>query len=199
MNGIEKVTDRIIADARKEALNIINRAEAEAGRMAQGFQQMAQSEYDELVAEGAEVARQHEERIVSNARMDMSRELLGIKQEMVTETLARALDMLSKLPEGDYISLLSRLAAKASETGREELILSEADCRRYGSQIVSAANSALADAGRPAGLTLSAETRSMTGGVILKNDDIEVNCSLESLVYSRRDEFATIASGTLFG
>ena len=49
----------------------------------------------------------------------------------------------------------------------------------YGEQVTAAANQKLGKNGK---LTLAAETRPIQGGVILKQGDIEVNCSLETQV-----------------
>ena len=96
----------------------------------------------------------------------------------VIEILERAaLKQLSELPDGEYVGLLAGLAAKASSTGREEVILSQKDRARYGKQVVTQANERLGDGH----LTLSVQTRPIRGGLILSDGDVEVNCTFETL------------------
>lgn len=47
-------------------------------------------------------------------------------------------------------------------------------------------------------LTLSAETRELAGGLILKQGDIEVNCSVDTLLELSRGELAARVAEVLF-
>ena len=61
------------------------------------------------------------------------------------------------------------------------------------------ADELLQKAGKPAQLTLSAETRPIRGGVVLKNGLIETNCSLGTLVDGLRPELSGKVAARLFG
>ena len=87
------------------------------------------------------------------------------------------------------------LAAKASSTGREEVILSQKDRARYGKQVVTQANERLGDGH----LTLSVQTRPIRGGLILSDGDVEVNCTFETLVRLLRGEMDRTVVEVLFG
>lgn len=103
---------------------------------------------------------------------------------MRERAFAAALKQLSELPDEEYVGLLAGLAAKASSTGREEVILSQKDRARYGKQVVTQANERLGDGH----LTLSVQTRPIRGGLILSDGDVEVNCTFETLVRLLRGE-----------
>ena len=84
-----------------------------------------------------------EERL-SHAAILAARNLrLSTEQEMRERAFAAALKQLSELPDGEYVGLLAGLAAEASSTGREEVILSQKDRARYGKQVVTQANEKL--------------------------------------------------------
>ena len=91
--------------------------------------------------------------------------------------------------------LLAGLAAEASSTGREEVILSQKDRARYGKQVVTQANERLGDGH----LTLSVQTRPIRGGLILSDGDVEVNCTFETLVRLLRGEMDRTVVEVLFG
>ena len=90
---------------------------------------------------------------------------------------------------------LAGLAAEASSTGREEVILSQKDRARYGKQVVTQANERLGDGH----LTLSVQTRPIRGGLILSDGDVEVNCTFETLVRLLRGEMDRTVVEVLFG
>lgn len=48
-------------------------------------------------------------------------------------------------------------------------------------------------------LTLSGETRSIQGGLVLSDGDVEVNCTFETLVRLQRGELDREISKLLFG
>ena len=52
MDGIEKITGRIVADAQKEADAILAEARRQAGEIAARYEAQAQKEREEIVARG---------------------------------------------------------------------------------------------------------------------------------------------------
>ena len=68
----------------------------------------------------------------------------------------------------------------------------------YGKKVTAAANSALAAQGRPAELTLADDVRDIDGGAVLKDGNIEVNCSLASLIEAKREELSVETAQNLF-
>ena len=80
---------------------------------------------------------------------------------------------------------------------KAEEIIHRANLR--GDDIIRDANELLQKAGKPAQLTLSAETRPIRGGVVLKNGLIETNCSLGTLVDGLRPELSGKVAARLFG
>ena len=130
------------------------------------------------------------------------------------------------LPEGEYVSLLARIAVKASQTGREELIFSPKDREKVGAKVVAEANRLRSGAPAPekadgtlkgalkevgsavaaaasqiktgTAFTLASDTREMAGGVILRDGSIEINCAFETQLRLLRDSMAGEVAGILF-
>ena len=99
------------------------------------------------------------------------------------------------LPEEQYVALLAKLAAEASVTGEEEIVLNARDRAAVGQKVVDAANAKLSG-GK---LTLSADTGDFKGGLILRRGSIEANCTAELLVELRREDMAAELARVLFG
>ena len=197
MNGIEKISARILADAEAEAAAIRGQAEEKAAQIAADYDKKIAAEQQRLSAE-AEAAKQLE-RDQGAARMAARRQLLETKQALVDKAFRQAEQQLRSLPQAEYEALCAHLACGASTSGCEELIFSAEDRERVGAAVTAKANELLQKAGKPAQLTLSAETRPIRGGVVLKNGLIETNCSLGTLVDGLRPELSGKVAARLFG
>ena len=90
------------------------------------------------------------------------------------------------------------MAGEAAVTGQEEVVLNARDAAAVGAKAVKAANELLAKRSLPGMLTLSAETREMSGGLVLKQGDIEVNCTVDTLLDLSRGELAARVAEVLF-
>ncbi len=194
MNGIDKITERITMDAQADANAILARAKEDASAVLANYQKMAEDEKNRLLEEGRKKTAEREIRMVSVAELEGRKQLLSVKQQLISEAFAKALDSLLHLPTEEYVSLLTNLVANAA-AGNEELLFSEKDWDAYGEQVTAAANQKLGKNGK---LTLAAETRPIQGGVILKQGDIEVNCSLETQVRMMKEELALEIAAVLF-
>ena len=192
MNGIQAITAQIIADAQTEADRILAQARARAKECLSAYQEQAYIQSTALLERSERESDLREERL-SHAAILAARNLrLSTEQEMRERAFAAALKQLSELPDGEYVA---GLAAKASSTGREEVILSQKDRARYGKQVVTQANERLGDGH----LTLSVQTRPIRGGLILSDGDVEVNCTFETLVRLLRGEMDRTVVEVLFG
>lgn len=227
MNGIEKITAKIAADAEAEVKNL--RAETDAKIAAIQAQTAAQAEQERqaVLARGTKAAAERQERLESAAQMEKRKLTLAAKQEVVGEAFEQAVEKLCALPDKELIPLLTALAVEVSSTGKEALIFSVKDRARIGKQVVIAANEELvkkAAPGLPSSyadnkvgaflgkvvnttaavvtgtgqLTLSEQTRPIRGGFILVDDDVEVNCTFETLVRMQREKLEREVANVLF-
>ena len=193
MNGIEKITQLIESDAQAEIDRILGDARDEAARIAAQYQGQADAEAAELAAKNEKAAAEREERLVSAAQMEARKVTLGAKQEMVEKAYIRALEKLCAMPDEQYAAVLADLLVQASSSGREEAVFSKEDRERVGKAAVEKANKA---SGKK--LVLSAETQPIRGGFILKDKNVEVNCTFETLVRMARNEIVGDVTKALF-
>ena len=193
MNGIEKITQRIASDAQAEVDRILGDARDEAGHIAASYRAQADAEAAELAAKNEKAAAEREERLVSAAQMEARKVQLAAKQEMVEKAYIQALDKLCALPEEQYVAILADLLVKASSNGKEEAVFTPEDRERVGEAAVAKANEL---SGKQ--LRLSEETQPIRGGFILKDKNVEVNCTFETLVRLQKAETAGAVAQKLF-
>ena len=193
MNGIEKITQRITADAQAEIDRVLGAAKEEAARITARMTAEADAVAAELAAKNEKSAAEHEERLVSAAQMEARKVQLAAKQEMLEKAYERALAKLCAMPAEQYTAVLADLLVKASSTGSEAVIFSAEDREKVGKAAVEKANAA---SGKK--LVLSDETQSIKGGFILKDQNVEVNCTFETLVRLQKAETAGAVAKKLF-
>ena len=194
MDGIEKITGRIAADAGREIDDINAEARRQADEITARYEAQAQRESEEIISRGRRNADERVERLASVAQLDARKLELAAKQEMPSKAYDLALEKPVNLPDKEYVNLLAALAVKAPSTGREAVIFSQKDRARYGKAVVTQANEKLGD-GR---LTMSEQSRPIQGGLILSDGDVEVNCTFETLVRLQRGEMDREVAKVLF-
>ena len=227
MNGIEKITARILEDAQREAAQIAEQAAQKAQEIRAQYDAQAKQETAAILSRGEKAAAERLERLESAAGLERRKLELAAKQQVLAEAFEKALDDLCQLPEQEYITLLAALAVKATRSGREQLIFSDKDRARVGKQVVMTANELLVKdavpvlpdtlgdskvgaflsrvvqnaAAKVVGtgmLTLSEQTRDIRGGFIMSDEDVEVNCAFETLVRMQREKLEKEVADILF-
>ena len=192
MNGLERITSRIEAEAQSEIDGILDAGKAETQRIVDGWRARIDEESRALAAKNEKAAAEREERLKSAAEMDARKTILAAKQEMVEAAYNLAIEKLCKLRGEKKIQLLADLLTRASSTGTEEAVFSAAD-QEDGAKAVEKANAA---SGKK--LKVSKDSAPIRGGFILRDRNVEVNCAFETLVRLQKAETAGDAAKILF-
>lgn len=192
MNGIEKITGRILDDARAQAETVVAAARQQADELALRLEQQADQLQRQLEQRGEEKARQQEQRLVSAAQSEGCRRLLAARQDMVEQVYALALEQLCSMPREEYIRVLVQLLQKASSSGKEQAVFSEKD-REAGLAAVEEVNRITGKC-----LTVAPQPGEMAGGFLLVDRNTQVNCTFETLVRLQKGETASAVANMLF-
>ncbi|MDR2501822.1 MAG: V-type ATP synthase subunit E [Oscillospiraceae bacterium] len=198
MTGISRIIARIDLDAEEQCAKIDAQSAADLTAIREKYAAAERERYAAALRLGAEEANTRFERARGAHALDFQKRVLAEKQLLMGETFDAAVTALRELPQPRYCAFLAKLAYSNAKTGSEALIFSPADRDEIGALVTDAANTALKTAGRPALLTLSADTRDIPGGLIVSGGDIEVNCSLPALVGYYRAKFEPDVAEILF-
>ena len=197
MKGTEKIIEHIRADAQAAADGIIAEAEKKAAAITEDYAKKAEAVYAEKLKAGEKACSDKVEGANRIAGMEARKSILALKQEMVNASFNRAAELITALPEEKYVKLLAGLAAEASVTGDEKIVLNSRDAA-IADKVIAAANAELAKAGKTAKLGLSDKVGTFAGGLVLQRSNIEVNCTVELLVELTRGEMSAELAGVLF-
>lgn len=198
MNGIEKITARIEADARAEAAAVIKEAAGQAEAIRGSLEAKAKALYEEGQKETEVLCAERKQRLLGAAEMEAKKAYLACKQELVGEAFAKAEDSLLGLESGDYLNFLVKKAAAAAENGEGEILLNQKDREAFGEALVEKANAVLAGQGGNASLRLAADTGSFRGGFVLRMGSVTVNCTTEALIAQAKSEITPEVAAALF-
>jgi V/A-type H+-transporting ATPase subunit E len=132
------------------------------------------------------------------AELEERKGLLQAKQQIIDEVFDKARQELANLPVEDYRQLIYKMLLESSITGDEEIIIDEKDKSRITPDLVEKVNKELKTKGKSGNLKISAKTRPMIGGFILKARDMEINSTFDSLIKLQREELETGIAKILF-
>lgn len=198
MNGMDKITARIETEAVADAARMAEDAAAQCAAVRAEGDAKAQESYWRRIRDGAKAAEDRADRLAKAADMEARKSILACKQSIVGEAFDKAEEKLRALAGDEYVDFLAGQAARAAVTGREEIVLSEKDRASVGARVAEKANALLRAEGKDAGLVLAEEPGAFSGGLVLKDGNITVNCTLEALMAQAREEQAASVAAELF-
>ena len=220
VNGLQRITDKILADARARADQILDQARQESDRIASEYADQADALRRKLSLQAEEEAKAFIDRTKASASAQKNELLLAQRGELVDGVFERAMEEVLALDTSKYAELVGGLVASAiydfyrSETenralyGEEEdekfayeIVLNKKDLDTSADAVLSAARRKLT--GKvPAeildGMTVSRQTRRIKGGAVVCYGPVECNCSLEMVFQGLRRELEGKVAETLF-
>ena len=210
MEGIEKITGRILSDAKAEANSILAAGKEETDRLSAEYRRRA----DEIREKARASAQIECDAMLSRVESSSG----NVRRNMILEEKNRLLDAAfaeasSALPAAEgYSGFLCSLAVRAvtdnaareAAAGEEdedfvpaedyELLLAEADMK-YASEIEAAVASVSARAGKRVVVT---PDRSIKNGFVLRCGSVSTDCTVAALISEYRPEIEAGAAALLF-
>ena len=199
MNGIEKITARIETDAVADAARIAQEAKAQSDAIRAEGEKSAQESYWQKVRQGVAQAEDRVQRLAKTADMEARKSVLSFKQSLVAQAFDKAEERLRSMEGEEYVSFLTALAVRSAITGTEELVFSGKDRAACGAEVVKRANETLSKAGKTGALKLSDEEGRFDRGLICRQGNVSVNCTVDALMAQAREDMAAQVAAELLG
>ena len=222
MNGLNKITDKILDAAKSEADRIIANADAECSRISEDYTMRADAIRESLIAEAEREGTDLISRAKAGAATKKRNKILEMQSRLLDEVFADALAQMRHTTGEGYLNLLNGLLCsalneqlkseeesrilygeeEAMAPERYEVLLNARDREQYGAALIESARKSLSGkvhASVLQKLVLSERTVSIDGGLVLRCGDIESNCSLALLFAQLREEMEPEVSRALFG
>lgn len=143
---------------------------------------------ERLSKEEPEVARRR--KIV--AELDAAKVDLGVRQTLVGEAFESSLRQLAEMPRDQYVAFANRLMEQAVRTGHEVVLVGRGE-KHLDKSWLDEYNTA-----HQTSLVLSPDRLSISGGFVLRDGRIDVNCSWDMLLEDIRSEIESEVVKKLF-
>lgn len=197
MTGIEKITNRIIREAKERADKTISEAEAEAASILAQAEKQAKAKETDLLETAKKQAEQLEKRTISVGELEGRKLRLKAKQDVIDACFASALDRLCSMEAEAYTDMLASMVCQVLESDGE-IKLNASDREKIGERLVERVNRQQEKNSKAPRVALSEEIVKGRGGFVLKCGKVEMNCRLEALVESLKEELVPDVAAALF-
>jgi len=180
MSNLDNLVAKIIKDGEERAKTITNEAEDKAKEIVAKKLAEAEKEKAAIAADAKIQAENAKEKIISATKLKVRDDMLIAKQESIANICDEALRRLNDLPSGEFEKFVSDSLSAERLSGHEEVILPD----KYRNISVN--------------VKVSDEQRKISGGFILKSNDMEKNNTFESLLHYYRDDVEELVTQNLF-
>ena len=191
--SIEKITSKIIADAREQALAIAEDAKMQCDEILANAEKEAAAILEDGEKRGQEEKEKRIQRKKAVADIDGRKLVLETKQKLIASCFEKAEEALHNMEEERYIAFLARVITSTEEASGE-VILSAGDRAQIGDKLIAALKEQL-----PQGkFTLAEETRETGGGLFLKKGQVYLNCTISAFLEEAREQLIGQVAQQLF-
>lgn len=198
MSGIEKITERILADAREQAE--ANRAEA-AGKakeiLAAGdalAEKKSQAILDQAKAEEIELHKRRQ----AVCDLEMRKDTLRAKRQVMDAVFREAGEALAKISGPEYETLLEKLLIECATVGSGKVAIAKKDQTFFKPAFVKKAEKALEERGIKRRIEIDRADEAIENGFIYYADGMEINCTFAAVLAQERERLETGVYSILF-
>ena len=185
----DAIVEKILSDAQIKAQAILNEAQEKADEILADAASICKQQYDRLNFELDRTKKDIATRSHTVAELDAKKVVLSAKAELVNQVYARALEKARNLDKDVYKKLILGMLAYAEDgdvvtiSEREKDVLTKEDVDKVANE-------------KGIKLSLSDKFGDFDGGIVLSNNGIDKNFTLEVEISLIRDETeAEIAKG----
>lgn len=198
MSNINQLVSRIIDDAEVKAKELLDAAEKEKAKKIESSREVARLKAADLLNKAEKDAAEKNARMISSAQLEVRNKKLEAKQSVIDSVFESAVETLLALPEDQYLNMFTEQIAALPIEGNEQLIIAERDKERMNEQFLRDVNQLLNDRGKLGQLSIRSEFGNMKGGIIIAKNGIEINITIEALVFTLREELQNAIAALLF-
>lgn len=199
MSGVDKITERILADAERQAQENLAAANEEKNKLLhqtdERIRMRNQAALDSAKADAADLLKRSQ----AVCDLEIRKMQLAVKRQVLDETFADAKKALARISGEEYTLLLSRLLEECALTGDGGVILSVQDSKIIGKpEFVKRAEKALREKGVDRSIKIEGTDDALDGGFRFVSGGMEINCSLDAVISQNRDALEAGVSRILF-
>jgi len=179
MPGIDRIYDKIIADAEERAGLRLSETSSKIQSMKSVVDERIEEYRKVKISETEKEAKGIVSRAQANRRLEGKKQLLAVKQNMVTEVFEKTQQALINLSNAEKLTLYTKLIGNCLKEGHNEVSLNGKYKKAFGDKLIQNIGSAL---GPDISVALSGQDVPDDFGVIVKNGKIYSNSTFSSML-----------------
>jgi len=189
---MEKVSKKILDDAKQKANKIIKEAEAKKKEIEAKAKEQITRIKEETERMALDQKNREYDRITGRARLELRNDTLRLKREIIDGLFDKAIDRLVNKKRDEYLNIIKELLSRDEVSEGGELIIGEKE-NRIDAKFIKAVNKEMGGS-----FTLSKERRPIKGGFILRRGKVEIDASFETLLKSKKERLEMELAKILF-
>ena len=193
----QTIVEKILQDARSQAHTLLQEAQEGAERSKEALERKIADQREAIRGQAEQDARIQEERMLRMAELDQRKALLTAKRAVMDKAFDLALEKMMNMPVAQARAYNLKLLCALAQGG-DQLVVGSPAPAWFDDSVLQEVNRAFEQAGHPGKLTLSPEQPAIKGGFVLRREGMELNCSYDSLLKTRRLALEGEVAGILF-
>lgn len=191
LQDLEGLKKEITDAAAAEVNTTIEKAEAAAREHLEAARQQGEKLQREILAAAKETAVEKRRRILSNAALAERKQILAAKQELLDQAFAATQQELGQLPLAEYQQVIRQLLGACATEDCTEVLIAPSEQERITQELV--------DTVVPKSKLMLVVTDAVeAGGFVLRGKNLEINCTLSTLVAQARERLTSEVAKVLF-
>lgn len=162
--SIENIIQRIAEEAAASAAETAERATERAAAIREEYEKRAAALAEELARAYRERAVVEERRLVVAEELELRKQLLERKREVLAEVYREARNRIEGLPPAEYLDLVRSLVLRNAASGREEIVVPAAHRQLFTPAFIDSLNRARGGAS----FRIADEPGAFAWGVVLR-------------------------------
>ncbi len=195
MTGLDRIIEKILAEAQKNCDEILKQASAEVKEIITEARAKAKQESDKILTDAQKTAVRKQAVSKSTAESITRNRYLEIRNAILNDIISAAYLEIEKFSDEEYFAMLKKLCIKNVQTGECEMHLSGYDIGRLPDDFEMSINSEIYEKGA---VHISTTPADIENGFILSYGDIEINCTLKAVFDENMDSLKDMLSTALF-
>lgn len=180
---LEKITERILEDARESAAKIQEKGKDDAEKIMAHYEKKVKDYKEKAVREAQVRAKEKQSQMINTAKRLARNDILAHKQDWIDRVFKEVKADILEMPEPDYISFLANLVKKSNPEGSEEIGLSRKDRVLWGKL-----SSKLGEDFPGHHFKLMESPFPMEAGIFIKRGQMFLNASLDAILGELREK-----------
>lgn len=189
MNGLEKITQRILSDSKSRCASIISDAEAQAREITEKSLEAAGLEARKIEELSKKEIKQISENTNSACESIRKRAVLGAKCDIINSWINKAKEHIESLEKDKYFEFVASVAVKHHSAGDGILFMRCEDVENLPEGFLDSINRKIEGDGGHFSEIRSAD---IGLGCVISYGDIEENCTVDALFDEKSDEIKDI-------